>query len=426
MAAAAQTAFDVLVIGAGAAGLAAAVELARRGRSVLVLEARDRIGGRVWTRRMPGLDLPVELGAEFIHGGSESTYKLLRKARMGTSARSHAQRYVAGGRPRPIDAFAEAQKAMRDASSLRERDMPFEAFLARQRGLSPVTKIFARLMVQGFDAADPARASARSIAEEWGADGALGGSQPRPHGGYGPALEGLAQRLVASGGRLRMQSAVREVQWKRGRVEVSGTSLDGPFRFSAARAVVTLPLGVLQAGVVRFSPGIEKHRALQLLASGPVIKAALRFPDAFWEGRHRGVAFFHSPRAAFPTFWTPLPARASLLIAWAGGPKAVALAARPPAELLAVALRSLQTVFGRIPQPDAVFLQDWQSDPYARGAYSYVLVDGDGAREALRKPLAGTLFFAGEATNLEGEAGTVSGALQSGQRAARDVLNVQK
>ena len=91
---------------------------------------------------------------------------------------------------------------------------------------------------------------------------------------------------------------------------------------AAYQAVVTLPLGVLQSRAVRFTPGLEKDRALRRLASGPVIKATLRFAHAFWE-QHRGVAFFHAPQAAFPTFWTPLPARAPLLIAWAGGPKAI-------------------------------------------------------------------------------------------------------
>jgi monoamine oxidase len=186
----------------------------------------------------------------------------------------------------------------------------------------------------------------------------------------------------------------------------------------APKVLVTLPLGVLQAAAVRFSPGLEKDEALKRLVSGPVVKAALRFSQAFWEKRVRGVAFFHSARAPFPTFWTPLPARVPLLIAWAGGPKAEGLSRDPLSE----AMQSLKTLFGKVPEPDAVYLQDWRRDPFACGAYSYVRVNGDDAREALQRPLADTLFFGGEATNLEGEAGTVSGALQSGQRAAREAM----
>jgi monoamine oxidase len=401
---------EVIVIGAGAAGLAAAEALVRAGRSVLVLEARDRVGGRVWTRRMPGLAVPVELGAEFVHGEAAVTHALLEKAGVGTVASGRAQRYAAGGRLRPVDSFRQAQLAMQNKSALQDRDLSFAAFLARQRGLPSITKTFAHLMVQGFDAADPARASARAIAEEWGEGGALGGAQPRPRGGYGPMLDWLAQRLVERGGRLRMQSVVREVRWKRGRVEALGEA----FGFTARQAIVTLPLGVLQSGAVRFIPTLKRAQALKRLASGPVIKAALRFPTAFWERQHRGVAFFHAPRAAFPTFWTPLPARAPLLIAWAGGPKAT----QPTMQAIR---SSLKAIFGRAEEPDQVLIQDWQADPFARGAYSYVLVDGEGARQQLAEPLAGALFFAGEATSSE-DSGTVAGALQSGQRAARELL----
>ena len=413
----AERAFEVIVIGAGAAGLAAAEALTRAGRSVLVLEARSRVGGRVWTRSMPGLDVPIELGAEFIHGAARATFSLLSKAGMETVASGRAQRYADGGRLRPVDSFALAQKAMQDTSLLQDRDLSFAAYLARQR-LGDKTRTFARLMVQGFDAADPSLASASAIAEEWGGGDALLGSQPRPRRGYGPLLDWLARRVVARGTRLRMQSVVAEIRWRRGRVQVRGEG----FAFCAAKAICTLPLGVLQSRAVRFDPGLKKQEPLRLLASGPVIKAALRFPAAFWEKRQRGVAFFHSPGAPFPTFWTPLPARAPLLIAWAGGPKAERLAGLPTGKLTARMLASLRTVFGKVEEPDQVHVHDWQADPLARGAYSYVLVNGNGARALLAQSLEDTLYFAGEATNLEGEAGTVSGALQSGRRAAREVL----
>jgi monoamine oxidase len=375
---------------------------------VLVLEARERIGGRVWTRRMPGLSVPVELGGEFVHGEAAATRALLKRSGMKTVASGREQRYAEGGRLRPVDSFRQAQLAMQDTSALQERDLSVEEFL-RGRRLPPLTRTFARLMVQGFDAADPARASARAIAEEWGG-GQIDGAQPRLREGYGPLLDWLAAQFIRRGGRLKMQSAVREVRWQRGRVEVSG---DG-FSHTARCAVVTVPLGVLQSGAVRFSPQVKKDEAIKRLASGPVIKAALRFPSAFWEKRHRGVAFFHAPHAAFPTFWTPLPARAPLLIAWSGGPKAT----QPSWAAIRASLKSL---FGRIEEPDEIIIQDWARDPFARGAYSYVLVNGEGAREALAAPLAGTLYFAGEATSAD-DSGTVAGALASGQRAARELL----
>jgi monoamine oxidase len=410
----------LIVIGAGAAGLAAAAALVREGHSVLILEARDRVGGRCWTRRMPGLDVPVELGAEFIHGEAASTHALLAEAGIAAVDSTREQRYLERGRLRRMNAFAEAQRAVRRAPPL-ERDVSFAQLLARTR-VSRKTKTFARMMVQGFDAADPARVSARSILEEWGEGGSLGASQPRPQGGYGALCDWLAHSVVARGARLRLDSPVTTLMWKRGNVVVKGRS----FAFRARRAIVTLPLGVLQSNSALFKPSLDmKQAALRKLASGPVIRVAMRFHTPFWEARAPEVAFFHVPEAPFPTFWTPLPIRAPLLTAWAGGPKAARLTGSSRDALLAAALRSVGMVFGREralkAQLDAALVQDWQADPCSRGGYSYVRVGGEGARERLAEPLDDTLYFAGEATDVE-EAGTVAGALRSGERGAREVL----
>jgi monoamine oxidase len=408
---------DVIVIGAGAAGLAAASELARAGRRVLVLEARDRVGGRCWTRRMPGLQIPVELGAEFIHGEAKVTHSLLGKAGLAAVDSVREQRAAVRGRLRPMNAFAEAQRVVRGASDL-DPDVSFDTLLARLR-LPAKTKTFARMMVEGFDAADPRRVSARSIAEEWGG-GSLGAHQPRPQGGYGAVLDWLANSLVASGAQLRLGAVVNRVQWKRHVATVGGTFLGERFAAKAPRVIVTLPLGVLQSGPLRFA---EKRAALKKLADGPVIRVAMRFHTAFWEKRAAGVAFFHSPGAPFPTFWTPLPMRAPLLTAWAGGPKAARLTGSSTRKLVDAALASIESAFGKgaRAQLAAAYAQDWMHDPFSRGGYSYLLVGGKGAREELAAPLDDTIFFAGEATDRQ-ESGTVAGALRSGLRAAREVL----
>jgi monoamine oxidase len=401
-----QNTYEVIVVGAGAAGLAVADVLARSGREVLLLEARDRVGGRCDTRRMPGLAVPVELGAEFIHGRPEATLALLERAGIPGVDSTRTQRFIDRGRLRPVDAFAEAQKAMRATAVLREHDLSFKAFLQRRK-LPRITRTFATMMVQGFDAADPALVSARDIADEWKT--ALGSSQMRPQGGYGPLLAFLVKHVS-----IELNTQVREIRWQRGAVEIAG--------IRARQAVITLPLGVLQSDAVRFSPPLtEKRGALAKLASGPVIRVAMRFREPFWDERCPNVAFFHSPLAPFPTFWTPLPMRAPLLTAWAGGPKAARLTGSTEKELLRHALASVRSVFGRIPEPEAAYVQDWQADPFARGGYSYVTAGGQGARELLRKPLEQTLFFAGEATDTD-QAGTVGGALKSGIRAARELM----
>ena len=387
---------------------------------MLILEARGRVGGRCWTRRLPGVSAPIELGAEFIHGRPDVTLQLLKKAGLAPIDSVRKSRYAEGGKLVAINAFAEAQRAVRGA--VVHRDVSFATFLARRR-MRARTRTFARLMVQGFDAADPARVSARSIVEEWGSGSSMGASQPRPAGGYGPLLEGLAAEMLADGARLRLEAVVREIRWRRGTVEIEGDFLGKRFVERARHAIVTLPLGVLQAGTVRFRPALrEKRSALEQLGSGPVVKAALRFERAFWEERSPGTAFFHAPRSAFPTFWTPLPARVPLLIAWASGPKAERLARLSEENLIEQALRGVRALFGRVASLDDALVHDWRRDPFARGAYSYVLVGGEGAREKLAEPIADSLFFAGEATDIGGESGTVAGALQSGMRAARQLL----
>ena len=213
-----------------------------------------------------------------------------------------------------------------EAAGAPRKDVPFETYIMRnlKERLSAEAQTFALRMVEGYDAADPARVSARAIVEEWTGEGTANDASYRPAGGYGALMGALAGDLAANGARLQLQTAVHAVHWKRGHVEVEGVHLGKPFRESASRAIVTLPLGVLQLppgtpGAVRFSPPLEeKKRALDYLASGPVMRVALKFRTAFWEelekGRYRDAGFMQSPDALFPTFWTALPARAPLLV----------------------------------------------------------------------------------------------------------------
>jgi monoamine oxidase len=390
-----------VVLGAGAAGLAAADTLARAGRRVLVVEARDRVGGRCETRRMPGLAAPVELGAEYLHGGPRATLELLARAGVPGVDSTRTQLVLWRGKLRSANAFAEARRAMQGARF--RKDISFAEHLRRRR-LPAFTRTLARMMVQGFDAADPALVSARDIAEEW--KSALGASQMRPQGGYQPLLETAFRGL-----HIRLGHRVRSIRWKKDAVDIDG--------IRARKAVITLPLGVLQHGSVKFDPPLDKD--LSMLVSGPVIRVAMRFREEFWQERRPGVAFYHSPEAPFPTFWTPLPVHAPLLTAWAGGPKAAALTGLPEKDLLKAALGSVRSVFKKIPAVEDFLVHDWQADPFARGGYSYMRVGGKGAREKLRRPIANTLFFAGEATDVD-ESGTVAGALRSGQRAAKELL----
>jgi monoamine oxidase len=430
---------DILIIGAGGAGLAAAAELAGSGRRVLLLEARDRIGGRMWTQHAPDLAVPIEYGAEFIHGQALTTMAMLRRG--GKTAIESTDTHFSlhdGELAARNDFFHEVQRAMRASTELQKQDMSFDEFLEQSTDLSVEVRRSAKTMAEGFDAADTRYASARAIAAEWTGEMMNDDApQSRPLGGYDALLATLAASIQSESVHLQLQTTVRSVRWSQGAVALEGTFLGKPFRASARRAIITLPLGVLQQppdtpGAVDFSPALdEKRSALMGLASGPVIKLMLRFRSAFWEeldgGCYRNAAFFHAPNSDFRTFWTQLPVRAPLLVAWAGGPRAARLSSSvAPAEIVAHGLRTLQSMFGNRCNVTAAFegayYHDWQLDPFARGAYSYVTVGGAAAPSLLAEPLANTLFFAGEATDTEGEIATVTGALQSGMRAAREIL----
>lgn len=179
--------FDVAILGAGASGLYAAAQLCRRGCSVLLLEARERVGGRIYTEHAPGLVHPLELGAEFIHGDAPLTLQLLRAAgspAVDTAGRRIAPRAEGNGAAAAASRaalFGQAQRLLQQAASIPE-DLSVEEFLTRH-GTSGDVGAYVRMMVEGFDAADPRRASVKAIAEEWGG-GSLQG-QYRPLGGYG-------------------------------------------------------------------------------------------------------------------------------------------------------------------------------------------------------------------------------------------------
>jgi len=195
---------------------------------------------------------------------------------------------------------------------------------------------------------------------------------------------------------------------------------------------------------VRFDPALPaKQRAMAGLEMGQVFKIVLRFREAFWEKpeflnerrakavsnvRGEGLSFLHAPGAEVPVWWTSLPVRSPVLVGYVGAVTAEQLLAEEAPSRLERSLVALSDVFA-VPRReleellDASASHDWRADPFARGAYSYIGVGGNGAPRALARPVEGTLFFAGEATN-GAEIGTVAGALSSGRRAARELLRV--
>jgi monoamine oxidase len=420
---------DVIIIGAGAAGLAAARMLAERSISVTVLEARDRIGGRVYSMPAGRRIAPAELGAEFIHGPAAQTMALLRRA--GTAAMETGGESVireSDGSIRTDGAnFIEAAHLLDDARSL-AHDVSVERYLEPfQR--NPATREAAeaaRVFVEGFEAADPAIASVLSIAQEL--HSGVDDLSARPVGGYPVVFELLREDCARAGVRMQFESPVDRITWNHGNVTIEG----GSRTWNARAAIVTVPVGVLRSESIRFDPKLpdEKHAAIRAIEMGHVVKVVLSFCDAFWEtvedGRFRDVGFFRNREASFTAYWTLLPLHAEIVGAWSGGPRATKLRLQTRDAIVQSALDGFAQMFGERARAQREFEQawyhDWGADPFALGAYSYVRVGGGDARFRLGTPVDTTLFFAGEATSTNGQGGTVNGALDSGERAAREVL----
>ncbi len=427
---------DVIVIGAGIAGLAAARDLAAAGRRVVILEARNRIGGRIATIRPPEWPGAVELGAEFVHGGNAPFWKFLRRARLAPQAIDARHLVFRDGQLRSAANFwRRLDRVMARISPDLPPGTSFEQFMRRKRReISAEDAVIARSFVEGFDAAPCARMSAQALAGGLPEEG-----QFRFPGGYDRVVEALGKELKAKRVEILLGRAVTRVRWAEGTVEVSSRSaLSGARHVHAAKgAIITLPLGVLQAkppavGAVEFSPALKDRAALLAkLETGHVVRLVLLFRREFWRERlertTRKLGFVHSLALGIPVWWSLTSS--PTLVAWAGGPRAQALNALAPAAMMEEMLGSLRALTGADPEQLRAGLLDarihhWSADPFARGAYSFSNAGFEDAPERLRRSLAGTLFFAGEATADTAELGTVHGAFGSGLRAAAEMLQV--
>lgn len=444
---------DVIGIGAGASGLAAARALADAGRRVIVLEARERIGGRIFTQHVPGIAAPIELGAEFVHGTSPHVWRILESAALHVV--DAVEEHVVSKRGRLVEdegfmrelgeIFAAFEDWKRDASL---PDQTFDALLAQRFADERFAhaREQARAYVEGFHAAVPARAGVRGLA--LAEDASSGGDQAfRVVDGYASVVDWLR---LAAGAPLdvRLDAHVRHVRWSEGEVAVDVFMAGRTTTLRAPKCIVTVPHQLLMAsldpnddrpGTIRFEPSLEAKRdALGRIETGHIVRIVLRFRERFWESRDgipslsddsdpAELSFVHATGATVPVWWTLRAIRAPVLVAWAGGAAGIALAACDHDTRIARALESLATTFGLAVDRVRELLvsahtHDWSNDPLTRGAYTFLRVDGDRAGAEIAEPLGGALYFAGEHTCVDGNWATVHGALASGERAAAQAL----
>lgn len=419
----------ILVIGAGAAGLAAAQFLRNQRQNVIVLEARDRIGGRVHTD-YDFAPFPVELGAEYIHGENVSTFDLARRQGLNllpafdnernayvflNGELIAAPRWFLIPRINLIDEGFFPLAEVRQGSGAGDINL---ADLLQSRGI-----ILDEALYRLVDNAIQAEFAA-SLNEQ-GAFGLLeleddSGGDHRIAEGYIQLFETFARGLD-----IRLNTVVDSIQWSAGGVRV--TTRDGE-QFDADRAIITVPLAVLQARDIRFDPPLpdEKWAAIDGLGSGAVGKVLLRFDEPFWADNLE-LLYTDLP---MQLGWTPGFGRdeTAVFTAYFGGANGDNFSQMGHDGAVMGVLADLERVFGvsnlSARLQDGRFA-DWVGDPFSQMGYSYTPVGSVGLREVLAAPLENVLFWGGEATNRE-RPGLVHGAFDSGVRAARELLGLRR
>jgi monoamine oxidase len=430
----------VLVIGAGVSGLYAARSLQTAGYQVTVLEAATQIGGRIRTDRSLFGNLPIEIGAQFIHGQRNDAGQLnpiwsLAQDRGWTTAHfnSDSATLLRSGLPLVStdeeDLYALADAAYEWIIDVRKEQLEdnqttvsvwsaFDAFAKRQR-LSKTRRRDLRALlaadVEGDLAGDLNRISllAYDEDEEFG----IGGDR-MILGGYDQVPAHLAQGLD-----IRLSTRVRRIEHGSAPARVlthAGTV------FEAEAVLVTVPLGVLRAGSISFSPSLptSKRGALSRMRMGAFTKVILQFPDRFWPAGNWFTNIMpKSPWGlSFASMETPHPG-SNILIAWQAGTRARTLEALSDTRVLTTVMRDLRATFPAqtLPNPSRLHVTRWSRDPLTLGAYSYPVIGSlrsDISR--LAAPVGSRLFFAGEATSAD-YPGTVHGAWLSGERAANEI-----
>lgn len=422
----------IVVIGAGMAGLGAARKLADAGKGVIIIEARDRIGGRLWTSNK-WADVPLDMGATWIHGDGAANpvanLALKAGARTSTTSFDRNSVYLADG-------SRAANSEIERIDSARRQIRQTLSNYQDQR----VDQSLQQVVYQGMGYPD------RSGAERERIDYLLNTTYEHESSGAAQDLSALwfdddsrfegAERLfldgynvlnqyLASGLEIRLNHVVSAIHYDQNGAIISTSR--GEVR--ASRVIVTLPLGVLQAGAVNFDPPLPeaKQQAIRSLGMGVLNKCYLRFERPFWDVDADWINYVPPPpRNGAWAEWLSLTRTTGkpVLLGFNAARFGSHIEAWSDTEIVADAMQTLRTMYGSaIPAPIDWQITRWGSDPYARGAYSYNKL---GATPAMRDDLASnvgsTLLFAGEATERK-YFQTVHGAYLSGQRAANSILH---
>ncbi|WP_207534978.1 flavin monoamine oxidase family protein [Desertivirga arenae] len=418
---------NILIIGAGASGLMAARELAREGRRVTVLEAKEKTGGRILDIPASGSTIPFMLGAEFIHGNAELTFELLKEAGIEFSNISGKSYFSRDGKLEDYGSDQEFWPEFNEKLDLLTEDITLTEFLDRYFKEEQHKELRESVIrfAEGYDAADANRVSVLSLKKEWEQDDQE--HQYRVEGGYSKLIEHLENECLDAGVVIVTGKVVSHFNWSRGFVEA--ITIDGE-RYAARKVIITIPLGVLQikdgsAGAVNFTPPLPiRMGAVRAMGFGSVIKVVLEFDQCFWP-EDAGFIFSNE---IIPVWWTQNPSPSKVLTGWLAGPSVEKLKDKPESELIEIALDALSKIFELDSKLLGAGLKhahacNWTNNPFSRGAYTYTTVEEPNAAAVLGNAVQETLYFAGEGIYHGPQIGTVEAALMSGREAARRVLS---
>ena len=426
---------EVIVIGAGASGLAAAKAIQAEGKKVIVLEARNRLGGRVWSNRI-WPDVTLDMGASWIHGIDGNPLTVLAKSYNLTTVPTDADLLVlhdTDGKLLTDNQLTAVETLFEKvATKLEELRTQYEADdeddISLQAALDiilPKMKLSQAELIQlnyavnvtieHEYAADVAKLSLYY----WDADDSqFSGADVLFPNGYDQIFQNLAAQLD-----VRLEQVVSEIAYSDEGVKV--TTSQG--EFTAEQAVITLPVGVLKKGVVKFSPPLPeaKQTAINHLGMGVLNKVYLRFPEMFWDEEADWIGYMSANKGEWSEFVNIAKAvQQPILLCFNAGAYGTKIEALTDEQIVAAAMQTLRTMYGaQIPDPTAWLITRWLSDPFAYGSYSYRAVDATSEdHDALAAPVGKRLFFAGEATSRDNSA-TVHGAYLSGLAAASQLLS---
>ena len=420
---------DVIVVGAGACGLIAALELALTGKKITVLEARERIGGRIHTIYDDHFDQPVELGAEFIHGELKETLLFCKKAGVDHLKTAGDIWQNEDGKLEEQEGFIDDFKDLNKKFKELKHDISIKEFIEtylkgeKYEDLRFTLKNY----IEGYYAGETSIASTYALRDELNNSS---DKQFRPDGGYLKLAEYLFRKCKEANVFFVFNELVSRIEYDKDKVTVTTNKS----KYSSKKSLVTVPIGVLQSGSIQFVPGIpDKEKAAGLLGFGPVVKTIFQFKDGFWknkektQGKNLKKLGFLFARTIIPTWWTQYPKESSMITGWSGGPHAKDLRDLSKEEIKEKGLDSLSEIF-KIPINElrlnltSWHVYNWLDDPLSRGGYSYDVVNGSTYREIVRKPLENTVFFAGEGLFEGIEIGTVEAALVNGRDTAMQIV----